>query len=142
MKNNGLWFTLLSGAVSGALILGITGRTVIAIFSLITENSLNLSLRGILQAIFLGIIIGSIGGMLLFIVKNLFRINRFNSAILTGFILFIVSLFLAVVNGKFVLDISYTQFFTLIIVVMMFLLYGVFTAGLLHRFTVNRKSYS
>jgi len=142
MKNNELWFTLLSGAVSGALILGITGRMVIAIFSLITGNALNLSLRGILQSIFLGSIIGSIGGILLFIVINLFRINGFNSAILTGFILFIVSLFLAVVNGKFVLDISYTQFFTLIIVVMMFLLYGVFAVVLLHRFTGNRKLYS
>jgi len=139
MKNNGLFLALVSGAISGALILGIAGRTAIALLSFITGNSLNLSLSGILQTIFLGIIIGSIGGMLLFIIKNLFRINRLNAAILSGLILFIGSIIFAMVIGTFVFEISFIQLGTLIIVVMMFLLYGVFAAGLLNRFTGNRK---
>jgi len=142
MKNKSLFLALVSGAISGALILGIAGRTVIALLSLYTGSSINLSLGGILQNIFLGIIIGSIGGILLFIVKNLFQINRFNSAILTGLILFVGSLIFAVVSDKFVFDGSIIQLFALIVVVMMFLLYGVFAAALLKRVTGNWISYS
>ena len=43
MKNNGLFLALVSGATSGVLILGIAGRTSIALLSFITGNSLNLA---------------------------------------------------------------------------------------------------
>ncbi len=53
---------LIAGAVTGALVLGIAGRGATSGLTLVTGNALNLSLRGMLEVVIVGTLVGAIGG--------------------------------------------------------------------------------
>ena len=64
---------LVAGAVTGALILGIAGRGATAVVSLLSGSPLNLSLRGVSEVVIVGTLVGAIGGVLLLVLKSVFR---------------------------------------------------------------------
>ena len=108
MKNfPDLLLALLSGAISGALVLGITSRIVIAILSIVLGNSLYLSLRGIIEVVFLGALIGAVGGCLLFLLRNIFRDYKIVWGIVTGLLLFFCAMLITIASGRFFFSMSF-----------------------------------
>jgi len=136
MKNErGIFSALLSGVISGVLVLGIIGRLAIASVAIGRGSSMNLSLRGVLEVIILGVIMGAIGGILLFIIKKMLWVNGLVSGIMIGLILFVFSVVFALLSGRIVLGMSLDQWVTMLIALTMFAIYGIFAAGLLNKFT-------
>jgi hypothetical protein len=138
---NGALLALLAGAISGAIILGLAGRVATAGVALITGNSLNLSLRGVLEVVIVGTFVGAIGGVLLLALRNVYPGNRFVLGIIVGIILFVCSIFFVSVSGRVAFDGSFIQFFTLGVVAAVFVIYGIWTAALLIRFNHYRRKY-
>jgi hypothetical protein len=132
---------LLAGAVSGALILGIAGRAGMAGVALVTGNSLNLSVRGLLEVIIVGILLGVIGGVLILALRRVCRENSFTLGLLVGMILFISSSFLGLANGRITFHSSFISFFTLGVVAIIFCIYGVCAATLFSRFNHYMRKY-
>ncbi len=132
---------LLAGAISGALVLGIAGRVTMAGVALINGNSLNLSLKGVLEVVIVGTLVGTVGGGILFAFRSVYRSYGFASGIIVGVILFVSSTFLVVVSGSINFDMSFIQFLTLSFVFTMFMIYGVCASALLQRFKRNWRKY-
>jgi hypothetical protein len=131
--------TLNSGAISGALVLGIAGRAAIAIVTLAQDNSLYLSSRGVVEVMLLGTLIGAVGGCLLFMLGNMFRGYGIVTGIVTGLILFSGAMLFAIARRRIDFDKSFIQLPTTIVVFIIFAIYGVVVIVLLNRFTGNRK---
>ncbi len=125
---------LLAGAVAGALVLGIVGCAVMAGVSLVTENALNLSLKGALEVFIVGTLGGVLGGILLFTVRKVHRDCKMACGITVGAILFVLSFLFAWVSGNITLGLSSVQLLTLSEVAIMFLIYGICAVALLKRF--------
>lgn len=132
---------LLAGAVSGTLILGIVGRAATAGVSLVTGNSLNLSLRGVLEVMIVGAVVGAIGGLLLLTLRSVCRGNKLALGIIVGLLLFVCSTLLVLVSGMLAFDKSFVQFFTLGVVAAVFVIYGVWAAALLTQFNRYWRKY-
>jgi hypothetical protein len=132
---------LLAGAVTGALVLGITGRAATAGVAFITGNVMNLSLRGGLEVVIVGTLVGAVGGILLLVLRNLHRDPDLARGITVGAILFVCSSLVAWVSGKITFGLPSIQLFTLGVVAIMFMVYGVCADALLARFeSRGRKS--
>ena len=133
---------LLAGAISGALVLGIAGRAAMAGVALINGNSLNLSLRGVLEVVIVGTLVGAVGGGLLLTLRGVCRSYGLASGVIVGIILFVGSTFLVVVvSGRITFDMSFIQFLTLSVVFTIFMIYGVCASALLRRFRRNWRKY-
>ena len=132
---------LLAGAISGALVLGIAGRAAMAGVALINGNSLNLSLRGVLEVVIVGTLVGAVGGGLLLTLRSVCRSYGLASGIIVGIILFVGSTFFVVVSGRITFDMSFIQFLTLSVVFIIFMIYGVCSSALLTRFKRNWRKY-
>ncbi|MBD3386376.1 hypothetical protein GF407_15810 [candidate division KSB1 bacterium] len=131
---------MLIGTVSGIFILGVVGRAASAGIALFTGNSINPSLRGALEVVVIGACIGAIGGILLFVFRNVCRGNGLACGIIAGLALFIFSTLFVLVNGKFAFNMSFMQVFTLSVVAAVFMIYGIFTSKLIMRFNGNRRN--
>ena len=125
---------LIAGAVTGALVLGIAGRGATAGIALVTGNALNLSLRGVLEVLIVGTLVGAIGGVLLLVLKSVCGAARLARGAIVGVVLFSCSALVSWVNGKIAFSVAPTQLFTLIVMVIMFIVYGVCADALLARF--------
>lgn len=125
---------LLAGTVSGALVLGITGRVATAGIALITGNALHLSLRGGLEVVIVATLVGAVGGVLLLVLRSVRGNSKLARGITVGAILFVCSSLVAWVSGKIAFGLSSIQLFTLCVVAIMFMVYGVCADALLTRF--------
>ena len=125
---------LVAGAVTGALVLGIAGRGATAGIALVTGNAVNLSLKGVLELVIVGTVVGAIGGVLLLVLRSVRGGARLARGAIVGVVLFACSILVSWVNGKIAFSVTPTQLFTLIVVVIMFMVYGVCADALLTRF--------
>jgi len=130
---------LIAGAVAGALVLGIAGRGATAGVALVTGNALNLSLRGVLEVVIAGALVGAIGGVLLLVLKSVCSGARLARGAIVGVVLFACSVLVSWVSGKIALSVDSTQLLTLIVVAIMFIVYGVCADALLARFQRRRS---
>ena len=130
---------LLIGAASGILILGVVGRAATAGIALATGNSINLSLRGVLEVVIIGAFVGTIGSILLLVFRSVCRCDGLAWGILVGLTLFVFSTLFAIVSGKFAFNMSVMQVFILGVVATVFMLYGVVASKLIMRFNANRR---
>lgn len=125
MKNyNEMFLAILAGAVSGAFVLGFVGRIVTAGVGLITSNPLNLSLAGLLEVVVVGLIVGTIGGVFFFIIKNVFcEGNKLTMGIIVGLIMNVCFAIFMIIKGGITMEKSLIFLFALSIVI--FLIYGI-----------------
>lgn len=130
---------LIAGAVAGALVLGIAGRGATAGVALVTGNALNLSLRGVLEVVIAGALVGAIGGVLLLVLKSVCGGARQARGAIVGVVLFACSVLVSWVSGKIALSVDSTQLLTLIVVAIMFIVYGVCADALMARFQRRRS---
>ena len=91
---------LFTGAVIGALVLGLFGRACMAGVAALGGHDHNLTFRGVMQVIRLGAVAGAIGGLLLLIVRRLLPIRAPLPGILVGGILFAASIVFAQALGR------------------------------------------
>jgi len=125
---------ILAGAVAGVLILGLGGRIGMALIAIGSGTDLNLSLRGILEVLFVGILIGTVGGLLLVPVRIVFPTNRLTRGIIIGVLLLSGSLLMSWFTGGLKLDLHSVLPLTLVVVSIIFIFYGVVIDALLTRF--------
>jgi len=129
----GARLALIAGGITGALVLGIAGRAVTAATALITGNSSNLSLMGLLEASVVGTLVGAVGGILLLVVRRMRRAAGFTRGALVGATLFLCTLLVSWVSGRIDFGIP-TSLLTLFVVAIVFVVYGVGADALLTRF--------
>jgi len=129
---------ILIGAGSGMFILGIIGRAATAGIALVTGNSVNLSLRGALEVVAIGALMGAIGGILLLLLRNVCRGNGLARGIIAGLTLFVCSTLFVSIDGRFAFNMSVVQVVTLGVVAAVFVIYGVFASKLIMRFNGER----
>lgn len=125
---------LLTGAVTGAFVLGIAGRMATAVIALITGHAPNLSLSGGLEAVVVGTLVGAVGGIPLLAVRSVHSRSKLVRGTTVGGMLFICSGLGASIFGKITLGVSSVQLVMLGIVAIMFIVYGICADTLLTRF--------
>ena len=117
--------TLILGATLGAIVLGIVGRVAMVGVALITENDVNLSLKGVLVVILLGTLLGAVGGLVLLPLRKMLLGGNAFRGILLGFILFGFSLAAAPVSIGMAFDPRSAGGLTLAIVAIVYVIYGI-----------------
>jgi hypothetical protein len=122
---------LIVGAALGALILGVVGRAAMAGVALVTGSELNLSLKGLLEVVIAGTILGAVGGLLFVPVRRLARTNRLARSVILGSVLFACSLAVSLSTDGMALGPELP--ITLVVVAAVFLGYGLVLEGLLTR---------
>ena len=122
---------LIVGAALGALILGVVGRTAMAGVALVTGSELNLSLKGLLEVVIVGTILGAVGGLLFVPVRRLARTSHLARSVILGSVLFACSLAVALSTDGMALGPELP--ITLVVVAAVFLGYGLTLDGLLIR---------
>jgi hypothetical protein len=122
---------LLTGAVMGALVLGITGRMATAVITLITGHEPNLSLSGGLEAVIVGTLIGAVGGILMLAVSRFHGGSKLARGATVGGMLAICSRLGASIFGKITLGVSSIRPVMLGIVAVMYAVYGIGADALL-----------
>jgi hypothetical protein len=137
-----LLLALLAGAVTGALVLGITGRAATAGVAIITGNTLNLSLWGWFEAVIVGTLVGAFGGVLLLMLRSVQVDSELARGITAGAILFLCFSLVTWFKGKVAFGLSSIQLFTLGVVAIIFIVYGVCTDALLTRFESRGRTDS
>jgi len=125
---------LLAGAVSGALVLGIVGRAATAGVAFVIGDSLNLSLKGVLEVVIIGMFVGAVGGVLLLMLKNVFRGDGLTLGVIVGLIMFVCSTIFVIISGRVTFDMSFIQFFVFGVSIFIFVIYGILSSALLTRF--------
>jgi hypothetical protein len=124
-KHNQIPLALLVGAISGAFVLGIAGRFVMAGVALFTNNNPNLSNSGFWEVILLGTYIGIVGGVLLLLIKKIFPRWGLLNGIVIGVILFICSWFISNVASKTELTTYTSRWLTFIAVAFVYIIFGI-----------------
>ncbi len=138
MNRSLLFFT--AGALSGALILGIAGRAATASLAHLYSFPLNLSLKGVLEAIILGAVVGGLGGLLLNVLQRGWNRHPIFAGMTVGVILFGVTTLLFLIRGRFTIDLSLLQSLTLAVAFILFLVYGITVAALSARMNIPRRN--
>jgi hypothetical protein len=128
---------LVCGAISGAVILGIFGRLATATLAMIYGQPTNISLRGILEVVAVGAAAGTLGGVLIVMLRKVEEWSEIVRGVVAGLILFLASLFFALIRGRISIVPTAGQFFSLIVIAVFFLLYGVLVVLLIRRFERN-----
>jgi len=134
--------SMLIAAISGLIILGILGRAVTVLIALFTNRSSNLSLSGMFEVMLLSAVIGSIGGILIYMFQKVFRANCWSCGIMNGLLLFLISSLYLFLSGNLSFHSSILQFFTFSAVALIFIIYGLIACKLIRRFITNRSNYS
>ena len=122
------------GIFGGVFILGVGGRIATALIAIAAGTNLNLSLRGLLEVLFVGSLIGAVGGFLLVPVRIILPTHRLTRGIIIGVLLASGCLVIAWSRGDLNLDFHSVLPFTLAAVVIIFVLYGVAIDVLFTRF--------
>jgi len=124
---------LVAGAVSGALVLGLAGRMAMAGVALIVGTVTNLSLEGLLEVTAMGALAGSVGGLLLLVLKKRGRVARAARGPIAGATLFVSSLLVSWMTGKIDFGHPGPLLMTLFVAAAFFLLYGISADAILSR---------
>ena len=123
-------FVLLAGA-TGALILGIVGRMSMAGVALFTGNTLHISMRGVLEVVIVGALVGAAGGILLLVLRRVYGVAGLVRGIIVGIVMFACSVLVYLLNGKSDYGLSHTQLLTVIVAAIIFMVYGICVDALL-----------
>lgn len=135
MKNNRVVIiSMLSGAITGVVILGLVGRFAMVTVSLLVGSNTNLSLSGIYEAVMIGSVIGVLGGLLYIPIGKIKSFSKFVQGITIGLILFTLSLTLSTLFSRIKIDISAAQLLTLITILGVYIVYGVGVITLMNWF--------
>jgi len=124
---------VLAGAIAGVVVLGVIGRVVMAGVALVTGSPLNISMRGLLEVLFVGVLVGAIGGFLLLPVRSVVRGGQMARGAVLGALLFLGS-FLFSLLWRMCLSSSQTVLpLTLVVVGVLFVIYGIAVEVLMTR---------
>ncbi|MBN1543290.1 hypothetical protein JW992_14205 [candidate division KSB1 bacterium] len=137
--NRSLLF-VTAGALSGALILGIAGRAATASLAHLYSFPLNLSLKGVIEAVILGTVVGGLGGLLLNVLQRVWSRHPIWGGMTVGVILFGCTTLFFLILGRFVFDLSLLQSSTLAVAFFLFLVYGITAAALSVRLITPRRN--
>jgi len=126
---------LLAGAVAGLLVLGIAGRLATVVVALVAGTAANLSWRGMLDATVAGVVIGSIGGLLLALLGWLRGSADRTGGLIVGVVMFGVTFLFLLGGGR--ADFGRPlPLITYSVVAIAYLAYGVIASALLRRFEI------
>jgi hypothetical protein len=129
------WYAVLAGAVAGAVVLGAIGRIAVAGVALIIEGPVNISARGVLEVVVVGVLVGAIGGILLLPVRSLVRGGRVIRGLVLGAVLFIASFLLSLLRGWTSLSFSRNPLpLTLVTVAAVYVIFAITADALLSWF--------
>lgn len=117
--------SILSGAIAGAVVLGLIGRVAAEIISSLMGKSSNLSSPGIIEALFVGTALGIAGGLLHIQTRKIKLFNRLIQSIILGIILFSLSILVSVLFMNLKINFSPPQILTLVTVFCVFIIYGI-----------------
>ena len=132
--------SILSGAIAGAIILGLMGRFALSIVSLSMGKSTNLSLSGMSEALIAGAIIGVVGGLFHTQTSKMKYFSNSIRNIILGTTLFAISVFVSVLFMNLRVDFSVDQIFTFITIICMYIVYGFSLDIMINRMKqTNRK---
>lgn len=124
---------LLAGAVSGVIVLGVVGRAVMAVLALVKGSPTNLSLRGALEVVAIGGLVGAVGGFLLLLAKRILPASRLVQTTLVALALLVGSLTVALAGGRISPDAHTALPITLLLAAVVFGVYGYVADALLGR---------
>jgi len=133
MKKHVIFISISLGAIVGALILGLIGKFVLAFISLFVGSVMNLSLSGILEAIVLGTIMGAVGGLLAIGIRKIKILKTTGQGLVIGTTLYMLSLLFTILLTKMEVNFTGLQFLTLVVVLGLYILYGVSFSVLISR---------
>lgn len=131
-KQSEMVLSIVAGAISGALLLGLVGRFVSAGVALITGSPLNLSWKGLWGVMVIGLVVGAVGGALYFLFLAFLKGSKLIMGVVSGLIMYAGFTAFAIISGKMILEVSLkNQLFLLVLVLVIFLLYGLVLSRLL-----------
>jgi len=121
---------LLAGALAGALVLGLVGRAATAGLAYAIGQDTNLSLRGLIEVLMVGLLVGGVGGLLLLPVRRLFPASRTTRNLALGILLFAGSSLAVFLRGRPGFAVGGLTLVTAAVVAAVYVLYA-FTADAL-----------
>lgn len=124
---------LLSGLIAGVLILGVGGKLSMTLMAYAVDASLNLSIRGIAETLFLGGVIGIAGTFLALPLKKIFQKTPFFQGVILGLLLFFLTLIIVYAFSELTFHNSGIQWLTFAVVALLYTVYGVFMEIILDR---------
>ena len=132
-KSSVIIISMLSGAITGAFVLGLIGKFVMALISIFVGSNMNLSLSGILESLIIGTGVGAFGGLINVRISNSETLSMTGQGLVLGTILYALSVLMTIVLTKMKIDLTGQQFFTLVAVFGIYIVYGLSAAALLNR---------
>jgi len=123
--HNNIFLTVVAGAISGILVLGIFGRIVTTCIEFTMRNKIHYSLPGLFEIVLVGLIVGAIGGFVYFIIKYLYQIRNLTIGLFVGLIMFLCSTIYMVLTDRVAFGIGPT-YLLLAMAIIVFILYGIF----------------
>lgn len=121
----GILLAVVAGAVSGVMILGLVGRLAMALIALAVGVEMNLSGRGMVEVMTLGLLIGVAGGVALFAMRRMSHAPRFAHGVTLGILLFLGSVVFESLGGGVTATTWSTYPLTIVVVGVVFIAYGV-----------------
>jgi hypothetical protein len=123
---------VIAGATVGALILGLAGRAAMAGIALLEGVATNLTLRGVLETLILGALMGAVGGASLLEAGRRLGLTGIGAGLLVGAALFTGSLAVSWLGGA-MQGAGLASLPTLGVAAVFFLAYGAATERVLRR---------
>jgi len=139
--NREMLLSLLAGMVSGAFVLGIVGRAVTSGIAFLIGNSLNMSIKGVFEVIIIGMFVGGVGGVLLFVLKNKMHKYKLASSIIVGLIMYVSSIIFGIITGAIIFNNSLIQLYIFVVALIIFVIYGILTSLILSKFSHYWSKY-
>ncbi|MBT4088215.1 MAG: hypothetical protein HN580_21270 [Deltaproteobacteria bacterium] len=139
MKNNHqVALSLVTGAIVGAVVLGIVGKIVMVFVAYRIGSEPNISLKGILEVLLFGGLVGTVGGILVLPLRKIVHGGTILRGFALGVILFGATLFTVIHADRFEFNNSGLQWFIFSIVVFMYTIFGAILETILTRFEKGR----
>ncbi|MBD3224814.1 MAG: hypothetical protein GF313_08800 [Caldithrix sp.] len=132
-QQNTLSSSIRARALAGLLILGLGGRIATALIAVWSDSLANISIRGFLQVMIVGAIVGAVGGWLLHALRNTLQRRTIAGGIFMGLVLFLATTLLALLSGRLMVSASFIAVLTLFFAAGVFIIYGAATAVLLSK---------
>lgn len=116
--------TLSAGAVAGAVILGLAGRAATAAVAAVAGLATNLSLRGMLEAVAVGTVVGIAGAGILLALRAVGSRPGPGAGVALGLVLFAASFVLGWFRARIAFGTDGVLTATLIVVAAVYVVYG------------------
>lgn len=117
-------------ALSGAIVLGIFSRMIMAAIALLANKSTNLSLWSFTEVTIVGSVLGVVGGLFLLGIRKQMQPGIYRGVTL-GIILCAVSILFGMIGGRLTLSENTDVLKTLVLAGGVYVLYGIITEWLL-----------